>query len=299
MSCFEVPKPLRNACCLPELKRLNSSTWVNLSPWPDQKLCECFESLGGNGNTGKNESAIQCSTNDFYSRQASNREKGLTKAWRRLGLIYQSLVFPFDLAVAIALFRYGHLTQLLRFMRLKGNNESFLASTSKFLIPREGHGHTFWWKEDPQKPCQDLGCLSPWPCNAHLTGLWQAKWRHERPSNKRPNPVATFVPQCTSSFILEPAEQPIKKSSSWLTLINSHSIVAHVSTPTQTISCACNVVTQRELAVWGKATATSDSDGLQARARILTRHLASLGRGLVANAEPHSLPKGMGINGNQ
>ena len=35
---------------------------------------------------------------------------------------------------------------------------------------------------------------------------------------------------------------------------------------TQTISCARNVVAQRELAVWGKATATLESDGLQAKA---------------------------------
>ena len=134
MSCFEVSKPLRNACCLPELKRLNSSTWVNLSPWPDQKLCECFESLSGN--KGKVES-----TNDFYSWQASNREKGLTKVWRHLGSIYQSLVVPFDLVVATALFRYGHLTQPLCFMRLEGSNGSFLASTPK-LPDSEGRSWT-------------------------------------------------------------------------------------------------------------------------------------------------------------
>ena len=34
-----------------------------------------------------------------------------------------------------------------------------------------------------QKPCHDLGFLSHWPCNAHLIGLWQAKWWHEHPSN--------------------------------------------------------------------------------------------------------------------
>ena len=34
-----------------------------------------------------------------------------------------------------------------------------------------------------QKPCQDLGCLSHWPCNANLIGLWQAKWWHDHPSN--------------------------------------------------------------------------------------------------------------------
>ena len=109
--------------------------------------------------------------------------------------------------------------------------------------------------------------------------------------------------QYTSFFILEPVEQPIKNSNSWLTLINSHSIVAHVTVPPRCESSYTNNILRMQCcrSTWARCLGQGDCNfrfGWFASTSILTRHVASLGRGLVANAEPHSLPKGMGINGN-
>ena len=130
-----------------------------------------------------------------------------------------------------------------------------------------------------------------------LIGLWQAKRWHVHPFTLT-NPVAF-----PSFWNLQSNLSRKAAPESWLTLINSHSIVTHVSALLRFESSYTDNILRMQCCQSPSARCLRQCVcnfriRWFASKSVLTRHVASLGRGLVANAEPHSLPKGLGINGN-
>ena len=114
-----------------------------------------------------------------------------------------------------------------------------------------------------QKRCHHLGILSHWRGNANLIGLWQAKRWHEHPFTHQ-NPVA-FPSYWNLQRNLSRKAAPDWFWSTPMASWHMRACRLDLKPATQTISCACNVVAPRQLAVWGKACTTLESDGLHAR----------------------------------